>query len=245
MAIEEFPSADHVFDGGSMDCGSGLILLIRQNMLKVPEGGILEIRSSEPTVETELPPWCRMVGHVHLQSSQPEAELWRHWVQRGGDNQSELEELESDKTKAKEFKWSLRARRANSLETTVYSRNFSWPSGNSVDFDRSSERPSSVEQFFGSVLADVINCFSIRCSRSQIVLDELEGTVNGTLNDSLAATGIEQGDSSVRGIKIIVYVTSTATSEAIQREWQAALSDSAVFQTIRKACEFDTKLVLM
>ena len=73
---KEYPETDHVFDGGSMDCGSGLILLIRQNMLQVPSGGVLEIRSSEPTVESELPPWCRMVGHEHLQSVQTEPGAW-------------------------------------------------------------------------------------------------------------------------------------------------------------------------
>ena len=78
--LENTPTADHVFDGGSMDCGSGLILLIRQNMLKVPPGGVLEIRSREPTVESELPPWCRMVGHEYLQSIQNGKETWQHLV---------------------------------------------------------------------------------------------------------------------------------------------------------------------
>jgi TusA-related sulfurtransferase len=57
---------DIVFDGGDLDCGSGLILLIRENMLKVPENGILEMRSREPTVGDDLPPWCRMSGHEYL-----------------------------------------------------------------------------------------------------------------------------------------------------------------------------------
>ena len=51
---------DHMFDGGDLDCGSGLILLIRENMLAVPVGGILEMRSREPSVADDLPPWCRM-----------------------------------------------------------------------------------------------------------------------------------------------------------------------------------------
>jgi TusA-related sulfurtransferase len=242
---EEFPNAHHVFDGGSMDCGSGLILLIRQNMLQVPSGGVLEIRSSEPTVESELPPWCRMVGHIYLQSAKTEAGAWRHWVQRGTDDGAERAELESDKQKAQQFKWNLRARRTTELATTVYSRNFSWKSGSSVDFDRSGELTSSLEQFFGAFLADVINCFSLRCSRSQIVLDELEGTLNGTLNDSLAAAGIEDGDSSVKEIKLVVYVTSPAASVAVQREWDWALLDSPVFQTLKKSCEIDSRIVLL
>lgn len=245
MTDEDFPEADHVFDGGSMDCGSGLILLIRQNMLQVPADGILEIRSSEPTVETELPPWCRMVGHIHLESAQVESGVWRHWVRRGAESRNDQTELESDKAKAQNFKWSLRARRTEAGETSVYSRNFSWQSGNSIDFDRSGQHPSSLEQFYGSVLADLINCFSLRCSRSQIALDELEGTVNGCLQNSLAATGIEEGDSSIKEIKVVVYASSPAASAEIQREWTSALGDSAVYQTVVKACDFDAKLVLL
>ena len=57
---------DHVFDGGDLDCGSGLVLLIRESMQRVPPGGVLELRSREPSVRDDLPPWCRMVGHEFL-----------------------------------------------------------------------------------------------------------------------------------------------------------------------------------
>ena len=242
---EEFPEADHVFDGGAMDCGSGLILLIRQNMLQVPSGGILEIRSSEPTVETELPPWCRMVGHEYLQSVATEQGAWRHWVRRGTDDKQEQDELESDKKKAQEFKWSLRARRTTEHETTVYSRSFSWRSGSAIDFDRKAALPSSLEQLFGALLADVINCFAVRCSRQEILLDELEATLNGTLNNSLAATGIEEGDPSVRAIKLVVYVTSPAASADVRKQWDLALGHAPVFQTLKKSCEIDSRMVLL
>lgn len=242
---EEYPETDHVFDGGAMDCGSGLILLIRQNMLQVPAGGVLEIRSKEPTVESELPPWCRMVGHEHLQSVQTEPGSWRHWVRRGTDDHAEQAELQSDKQQAQEFKWSLRARRTTELETTVYSRNFSWQSGNSIDFDRRGTLPSSLEQLLGALLADVLNCFAVRCSRQQILLDELEGTLNGMLNNSLAAAGIEEGDSSIKQINMVVYVTSPAPSTDVKQEWELALSDSPVFQTLKKSCAIDSRLVLL
>lgn len=247
---DDLPVADHVFDGGAMDCGSGLILLIRQNMLEVPVGGLLEIRSSEPTVESELPPWCRMVGHTHVRSVSTGDGRWRHWVRRGEQTQTETEGLDSDKRQAQEFKWSLRARRSSSGstgsgETTVYARNFSWKSSHSVDFDRSGELPGSLEQFFGSLLGDVVNCFAIRCSREGLEIDELEATLNGTLVNSLAAVGLEQGDSSVRLIQLVVYVTSPATQETIQQAWSRALGDSPVYQTVSKACEVNVRMVLM
>ena len=57
---------DQILEGGDLDCGSGLILLIREKMLQTPVDGILEMRSREPTVGVDLPPWCKMVGHQYL-----------------------------------------------------------------------------------------------------------------------------------------------------------------------------------
>ncbi|MCX5731738.1 MAG: hypothetical protein NTY18_10385 [Deltaproteobacteria bacterium] len=38
------------FDGGALDCGSGLLLLIRQNIDPLGPGDLLEIGSSESSV---------------------------------------------------------------------------------------------------------------------------------------------------------------------------------------------------
>jgi 5-methyltetrahydropteroyltriglutamate--homocysteine methyltransferase len=54
---------DVSFDGGSMDCGSGLLLLIRKHLDPLERGGILEIRSTEISVEEDLPAWCRLTGN--------------------------------------------------------------------------------------------------------------------------------------------------------------------------------------
>ena len=51
------------FDGADLDCGSGLLLLIRQNIDPLAPGELLEIRSREISVGEELPAWCRMTGN--------------------------------------------------------------------------------------------------------------------------------------------------------------------------------------
>lgn len=55
--------ADTSFDGGDLDCGNGLLLLIRKHIDPLPRGGLLEIRSTESSVEEDLPAWCRMTGN--------------------------------------------------------------------------------------------------------------------------------------------------------------------------------------
>ena len=51
------------FDGGDLDCGSGLLLLIRKHIDPLAPGELLEILSRELSVDEELPAWCRMTGN--------------------------------------------------------------------------------------------------------------------------------------------------------------------------------------
>ncbi|MCY4530081.1 MAG: 5-methyltetrahydropteroyltriglutamate--homocysteine methyltransferase [Chloroflexi bacterium] len=54
---------DSSFDGGDLDCGGGLLLLIRRHIDPLEPGGLLEILSTDSTVEVELPAWCRLTGN--------------------------------------------------------------------------------------------------------------------------------------------------------------------------------------
>ena len=56
-------SPDVSFDGGDLDCGNGLLLLIRKHIDPLPRGGLLEILSREISVDEDLPAWCRLTGN--------------------------------------------------------------------------------------------------------------------------------------------------------------------------------------
>ena len=56
-------TADVSFDGGDLDCGNGLLLLIRQHMDPMARGQLLEFRSTEISVDEDFPAWCRMTGN--------------------------------------------------------------------------------------------------------------------------------------------------------------------------------------
>ncbi len=51
------------FDGGDLDCGNGLLLLIRKNLDPLDSGELMEVRSSDTSVEEDLPAWCRLTGN--------------------------------------------------------------------------------------------------------------------------------------------------------------------------------------
>ena len=58
-----FQPPDVSFDGGDLDCGGGLLLLIRRHIDPLPRGGLLEILSTDSSVEQDLPAWCRLTGN--------------------------------------------------------------------------------------------------------------------------------------------------------------------------------------
>jgi 5-methyltetrahydropteroyltriglutamate--homocysteine methyltransferase len=55
--------ADVSFDGGDLDCGNGLLLLIRRHLDALGPGQLLEFRSTEISVEEDFPAWCRLTGN--------------------------------------------------------------------------------------------------------------------------------------------------------------------------------------
>lgn len=69
------------FDGGSLDCGSGLLLLIRKHIDPLLDGQLLEIRSREPSVAEDLPAWCRMTKN-ELVSCMRQGETWSFLVSK-------------------------------------------------------------------------------------------------------------------------------------------------------------------
>lgn len=52
-----------VCDGGTLDCGGGLLIAIRRALGGIAVGEVLEIRSQAPSVAVDLPAWCEMAGH--------------------------------------------------------------------------------------------------------------------------------------------------------------------------------------
>jgi TusA-related sulfurtransferase len=94
---------DIVCEGGNLDCGSGLLLLIRRSMETVPSGGVLQINSTELSVCEDLPAWCRLTVNPYLG--------WRravgtnHFFVRRGDGGQDAAQAERQ---AREYRWQAR-----------------------------------------------------------------------------------------------------------------------------------------
>jgi len=78
----QLPAPATSFDGGTLDCGNGLLLMIRRHIDPLAPGELLEIFSAESSVAEDLPAWCRLTGNelvVHAR----DASRWRFLVSRG------------------------------------------------------------------------------------------------------------------------------------------------------------------
>jgi hypothetical protein len=241
MTDLEILRADWVFDGGDLDCGSGLVLLIRENMLHVPESGVLEMRSREPTVESDLPPWCRMSGHEYLGAVKTPA-FTRYFVRRGKEIAQEIQVLTADKERAKDYEWRLRTRVTGHQKSTTYGRNFSFDVGQPASFEEKDQYPSAVEYLLGALAASLATGFSTEAIRAGLTIDDVEITVRGRLNNPLALLGLEDGDPSFSAIDIRCFASTFDDESVVRATWELAVQRSPLAATLRRAVDLNLKL---
>lgn len=236
---------DRVFDGGDLDCGSGLVLLIRENMLQVPVGGVLEMRSREATVRDELPPWCRMVGHRYL-GQLDGAACDRFFIRRGEERVKEEEQaLVEDKTRARDYQWRARVRATGRLKSTVYCRNFSFHVGQPASFEERDEHPSAVEYLIGALAADLCTGFANQCARESLEVDDVELSVRGKLNNVLVHLGLDSGDPSFSSIELKCFASTLDDEAAVRKAWELTVTRSPLAATMAKALDLQLKLAIV
>jgi TusA-related sulfurtransferase len=237
-------SPAHMFDGGDLDCGSGLILLIRENMLQIPAGAILEMRSREAAVAVDLPPWCRMSGHTYL-GQEPGEGFTRYFIRKGSNLPQEEEALQKDKEAAKGYQWRLRARAAGHLKSTIYARNFSFDQGQAASFEEKDAHPCALEYLFGALVGSLATGFATECARDGLEVDDIELSLSGSLNNILAHMGLEEGDPSVKSVEVKCFASTFADEDKVEAAWQRTIRRSPVAATLSKAAALHLKLVIV
>jgi hypothetical protein len=239
---------DHLLDGGDLDCGSGLVLLIREAMTRVPPDGVLEMRSVEPTVNDDLPPWCRMVGHDYLGSLPGEVPRQRRFFVRrgrGAQARQEAAALQQDKERAREYEWRLRARSSGHLTTTVYCRNFRWSIGQPASFEERDQNPSAVEALLGALAGDLVTGFATACARAGLEVDDVELSASGRLHDVMAHLGLADGDPSFAAIDVKLFASTFADEAKVRALWEEVVRRSPTAATLQKATELSAKIAIV
>ncbi len=245
MAAEDKSfTPDVIFDGGDLDCGSGLILLLRENMIKTPIGGILEMRSREPTVAGDLPPWCRMAGHEYLGKEDGKRYI-RYFIRRGSGVNEEEKALKEDFEKARNYEWRLRTRSTGHLKSTVYTRNFSFEVGQSASFEEQDKHPCAVEYLFGALAGSLATAFATECAKENLEVDDIEISLSGSLSNILAHIGIEEGDPSIERIDLKCFASTFDDEEKVKAVWERTVARSPIAATLSKAVELNLRLALV
>ena len=114
----------------------GLLLLIRDAMAPLHDGGVLEVRSREISVKEDLPAWCRMVGH-ELLSVEPAAGSYTHFrIAKKAKAQAANEpSLHRDLEQARNFAWTARVRWTSGMQARAFVRNHAFTVGQPASFD--------------------------------------------------------------------------------------------------------------
>lgn len=232
-----FQKPDGMCDGGDLDCGSGLLLIIKKSMDPLETGQLLEVRSRERTVAEDLPSWCRMVEHEFLGSEKHEQHI-SYFVRKGGSGGS----IEDDLEAARGYQWSVRVREAKGLSAKVFSRNHTFTSGQPAEFSPKVDAPSAIDYLLTSLGSCLVVGFKALASKRNIVIDEMEFTLKGKLENILYHMELEdQGSPKVDQIAGVFYVTSPNEEDELQEVWRKTLERSPIYQTLQPSVSINLK----
>ncbi len=231
--------ADATCDGGDLDCGSGLLLIIRNSMSPLAPGGILEVRSREISVREDLPAWCRMVGHDLLAARPGDAGSTSYFIRKKSDDALLRQDLEQ----ARNVVWRARVRGSGGMEAQVFVRNHSFTVGQPASFDTAGKAISAVEYLIGSLGACIAVGLQWRASRRGIPIRNLEVSLQARSEDVLAYLGLqEEGNPGLGGVRAMVYVDADAEPEVLQELLEETLRRSPVTQTFGRAVAVTAEL---
>jgi len=233
---EALPRPDAVCEGGDLDCGSGLLLIIRSAMESVPPGGVLEVRSRERSVREDLPAWCGMVGHALLGTAARDGDDTSYFLRRKAEDGALRQDLE----KARDFVWRARARGTGGMQAKAFVRNHSFPVGQPASFDTADPAPSAVEYLLAALAGALAVGFRWRASRRGIEVRDIEASVGGRADNILVFLGIEsKGRPGLAKVEGRLYVDSDAEEEALEEVFRETLAGCPLADTIGRGAALD------
>lgn len=221
--------ADAAIDGGDLDCGSGLLLIIRSAMAPLPAGGTLLVKSRELSVREDLPAWCRMVGHAILHTAAAE-HGYTHFLLRKKDDD---DKLARDLEQARAHQWQVRTRWSGGMSAKVSVRNHGFAIGQPASFDTEDAAPSAVEFLLAAVAGALCTGLQWRLSRLGQQVQNLEVVARAKAQNSLVFLGVEdQGSPALATIEVTVYVASDADDDRLQEVFAETLRRCPVAQSL-------------
>jgi len=240
MSLEVPPVPDAMCDGGDLDCGSGLLLIIRNAMTPLRPGGVLEVRSREISVKEDLPAWCRLVGHDILATQPGESGYTSYFVRK----KTADAVLQHDLEQARNFVWRARVRGRGSMEAQVLVRNHSFLVGQPASFDTADKHVSAVEYLLGALGSCLAVGFQWRASQQGVQVRNLEISLQAKAENILAYLGLDHGSghAGLAEVQAAVYVDADADEEVLRRLLDETLRRSPAAQTFLNTITLSVQL---
>ena len=239
---------DAVCDGGDLDCGSGLLLIIRDAMAPLPPGGILEVRSREISVKEDLPAWCRMVGH-ELLAVTPAPGRYTHFRiarrrEAAGTAGGGEAPLERDLAAARGFRWSVRVRWTEGMQARAFVRNHAFTVGQPASFDTRDAAPSAVEHLLAALGGCLAVGFQWRASRRGVEVRNLEVSLRAGAQNILVFLGIDdpsQGHPGLAAIEGTLHVDADADEALLASLFEETVARSPVAQSLLRSVSLEVR----
>src|SRR5208282_1543833 len=214
------------------DCGSGLLLIIRNAMDPLPSGGVLEVRSREISVKEDLPAWCRLVGHDMLASRPGDAGSTSYFIRK----KTADTVLKQDLEQARNYVWRARVRGRGGMGAEVFVRNHSFVAGQPASFDTADQAISAVEYLLGSLGACLAVGLQWRASQRGITVHNLEVALQARAQDILVYLGLQDtGKPGLTDVRAVVYIDADADWDALEELLAETVRRSPVTQTFLNA----------
>lgn len=236
------PDPDAVCDGGTLDCGSGLLLIIRNAMQPVPGGGVLEVRSQEPTVRDELPAWCRIVNHTMLGTTDGAHGYTHYFIRKRTDDPGDGE-LEDHLQRAQDYEWKVRARWTAGMRATVFARNHQFDVGQPASFDTDDKALSAVEYLLGALAGGLAVGLQWRCSQHNIQIFNLEVSLQAKADNILVFLGVqESGHPGLAWVRGRCFIDADADDDVLQQLWTQTVQRSPIANSLQRAVALDVTM---
>lgn len=233
------PVADATCDGGDLDCGSGLLLIIRSAMAPLGAGGVLLVKSRETSVREDLPAWCRMVGHELLAERPADSGYTHYWVKKRHEDAT----LSGDLQKARDHTWQARVRWSSGMLAKILVRNHSLAIGQPASFDTEDAAPSAIEFLLAAVGGALTTGLQWRLSQQQIEVRNLEVVVKGRSADSLVFLGVHaEGNPGLQAVEVTVYLDAETEPERAEALLQETLRRCPVAQSLLRGTPVQVRL---
>jgi len=141
----------------------------------------------------------------------------------------------------------VRAHAAEDGRVLLHSRTHSFAAEGQTSYAPSPGHPSALDYLLAALAADLVAGLAREAARAGFLLEAVELSLAGRLENPLAPLGVvgESGSARLAEVSGSLYVSADAPEEALRERWEAALSRAPVYATLAASTNVDITLKLV